>query len=75
VLGGDGKIMCIPGINDGAAAVLLMSGTEATKRGLTPLARVVSYAQVGVDPSVMGIGPVGAVRKAVSSLLLCVYCE
>lgn len=59
-------IMTIVGINDGAAAVLLMSGTEAAARGLEPLARIVSFAQVGVDPAIMGIGPVGAIRKAVS---------
>ncbi len=52
------------GINDGAAAVLLMSETEAEKRGLTPLARIVSYATVGLDPSIMGVGPIFASRKA-----------
>ncbi|XP_007439688.1 acetyl-CoA acetyltransferase, cytosolic [Python bivittatus] len=53
------------GINDGAAAVILMKKSEAVKRNLTPLAQIVSSAQVGVDPSVMGIAPVTAIRKAV----------
>lgn len=52
------------GINDGAAAVLLMRASEAEKRGIEPLARIVSYATVGVDPSVMGVGPIKASRKA-----------
>ena len=52
------------GINDGAAAVLLMSADEAAKRGLTPLARIASYATAGVDPSIMGVGPIAASRKA-----------
>ena len=52
------------GINDGAAAVLLMSADEAESRGIEPLARIVSYATVGLDPSIMGTGPVGASRKA-----------
>ncbi|KAK7791714.1 hypothetical protein R5R35_000288 [Gryllus longicercus] len=52
------------GINDGAAAVVLMSGEEAESRGLTPLAKVVSYAQTGVDPAVMGTGPIPAVKHA-----------
>lgn len=52
------------GINDGAAAVLLMSSGEAERRGIEPLARIVSYATAGVDPSIMGIGPVNASRKA-----------
>ncbi|KAM3851851.1 acetyl-CoA acetyltransferase, cytosolic-like [Vipera latastei] len=53
------------GINDGAAAVILMKKSEAIKRNLTPLAWIVSSAQVGVDPSVMGIAPITAIRKAV----------
>ncbi|KAF7253785.1 Acetyl-CoA acetyltransferase, cytosolic [Varanus komodoensis] len=53
------------GINDGAAAVVLMRKAEAVQRGLTPLARIVSWAQAGVDPSVMGIAPVPAIRKAI----------
>ena len=52
------------GINDGAGAVVLMSADEASRRGLTPLARIVSWAQVGVDPAVMGTGPIPASRKA-----------
>ena len=52
------------GINDGAAAVILMSAAEAAKRGLKPLAKVVSFAHVGVDPSIMGTGPIPASRKA-----------
>jgi acetyl-CoA C-acetyltransferase len=52
------------GINDGAAAVVLMSAAEAKKRGLTPLARIVSWAQAGVDPSIMGTGPIPASKKA-----------
>jgi acetyl-CoA C-acetyltransferase len=52
------------GINDGAAAVVLMSAEEANKRGLTPMARIVSWATAGVDPSVMGTGPIPASRKA-----------
>ncbi|MXZ51337.1 MAG: acetyl-CoA C-acetyltransferase [Rhodobacteraceae bacterium] len=52
------------GINDGAAVVLLMSRDEAEKRGIEPLATIVSYATAGVDPSIMGIGPVNASRKA-----------
>ena len=52
------------GINDGAAAMVLMSADEAKRRGLTPLARIVSWAQVGVDPAIMGSGPIPASRKA-----------
>ena len=52
------------GINDGAAAVVLMTTAEASRRGLKPLARIVSWAQVGVDPSIMGTGPIPASRKA-----------
>ena len=52
------------GINDGAAAVVLMTAAEASRRGLKPLARIVSWAQVGVDPSIMGTGPIPASRKA-----------
>ena len=52
------------GINDGAAVVILMSEKEATKRGLTPLARIASWASVGVDPSIMGSGPIPASRAA-----------
>ena len=52
------------GINDGAAAALMMTAKEAEIRGIEPLARIVSYATVGIDPSIMGIGPVGASKKA-----------
>jgi len=52
------------GLNDGAAATLLMSADEAEKRGIEPLARIVSYATAGLDPSVMGVGPIYASRKA-----------
>ena len=52
------------GINDGAAALVLMSAGEAKKRGLKPLARIASWAQAGVDPKVMGSGPIPASRKA-----------
>ena len=52
------------GINDGAAALLLTSLEEAKKRSITPLAKIVSWSSVGVDPSVMGLGPIGAVREA-----------
>lgn len=52
------------GINDGAAAVLLMSGAEAVRQGKRPLARIVSRAVAGVDPRVMGLGPIPATRKA-----------
>ncbi len=52
------------GINDGAAVLVLMSATEAAKRGLTPLARIASWASCGVDPAIMGIGPVPASRRA-----------
>lgn len=52
------------GINDGAAAVLMMTRAEADKRGLTPLASVKSWAHAGVDPQIMGTGPIDATRKA-----------
>jgi acetyl-CoA C-acetyltransferase len=52
------------GINDGAAALVLMTAAEAQKRGLTPLARIVSWATAGVDPAIMGSGPIPASRKA-----------
>ncbi len=52
------------GINDGAAAVVLMTAAEAAKRGLTPLARIASWATAGVDPAIMGSGPIPASRKA-----------
>jgi len=52
------------GINDGAAAVVLMTGKEAEKRGVAPLARIVSWAHAGVDPAIMGTGPIPASRAA-----------
>ena len=52
------------GLNDGAAATLLMSETEAGRRGIQPLARIVSWATAGVDPQIMGTGPIPASRKA-----------
>ncbi|WAC29164.1 acetyl-CoA C-acetyltransferase [Ancylobacter sp. SL191] len=52
------------GINDGAAAVVLMSAAKAASAGKTPLARIVSWAQAGVDPAIMGSGPIPASRKA-----------
>jgi acetyl-CoA C-acetyltransferase len=52
------------GINDGAAALVLMSAAEADRRGLAPLARIASWATAGVDPAVMGSGPIPASRKA-----------
>ncbi len=52
------------GLNDGAAATLLMSADDAEKRGIEPLARIVSYATAGLDPSIMGVGPIYASRKA-----------
>jgi acetyl-CoA C-acetyltransferase len=54
------------GINDGAAALVLMSAEAAAKRGLTPLARIVSWATAGVDPAVMGSGPIPASRAALA---------
>lgn len=52
------------GINDGAAALVVMSAAEAARRGLTPLARIASWATAGVDPAIMGTGPIPASRKA-----------
>jgi len=52
------------GINDGAAAVVLMTADEAAKRGITPLARIVAWATAGVDPAIMGTGPIPASRMA-----------
>ena len=52
------------GINDGAAATVLMSAEDAEKRGIAPMARIVSYATVGLDPKIMGVGPIYASRKA-----------
>jgi acetyl-CoA C-acetyltransferase len=52
------------GLNDGAAAVLLMTARTAEKRGIEPLARIASYATAGLDPSIMGVGPIYASKKA-----------
>jgi acetyl-CoA C-acetyltransferase len=52
------------GINDGAAAIVVMSEAKAKELGIKPLARVAAYASVGVEPSIMGVGPVPACRKA-----------
>ena len=52
------------GLNDGAAGVILMTAEEAEKRGIEPLARIVSYATAGLDPTIMGVGPIYASRKA-----------
>ena len=56
------------GINDGAAALVLMTDQEAASRGITPLARIVSWTQVGVDPAIMGSGPIPASRKALEKV-------
>jgi acetyl-CoA C-acetyltransferase len=63
---GDGTVTAgnASGINDGAAALVLMSADEAAKRGVEPLGRIVSWATAGVDPAVMGSGPIPASRKA-----------
>jgi acetyl-CoA C-acetyltransferase len=52
------------GINDGAAVVVVMTASEAAKRGLKPLARIAAFATAGVDPAIMGTGPIPATRKA-----------
>ena len=52
------------GINDGAAAIVVMTAAEAKRRGLTPMARIVSWATAGVDPAIMGTGPIPSSRKA-----------
>ena len=52
------------GLNDGAAAMVLMTADEAKKRGLTPLARIASWASAGVEPEIMGTGPIPAMKKA-----------
>ena len=54
------------GINDGAAAIVLMASDEAERRGIAPRARIVSWAQAGVDPAIMGSGPIPASRKALT---------
>ncbi|MBC6437062.1 MAG: acetyl-CoA C-acetyltransferase [Rhodobacteraceae bacterium] len=62
--GGSVTAASASGLNDGAAAVLLMSAETAEKRGIQPLARIASYATAGLDPSIMGVGPIYASRKA-----------
>ena len=57
------------GINDGAAVVMVMTHQNATNHLLPPLAKIVTWAQAGVDPSVMGTGPIPAIKTAVSTLL------
>jgi len=52
------------GLNDGAAALVIMTAKEAARRGLTPLARIASWATAGVDPQIMGTGPIPSTRKA-----------
>ncbi len=54
------------GINDAAAAVVLMDRATAAKKGLKPMARLLAYGHAGVDPKIMGMGPVGAVKKALA---------
>ena len=60
------------GVNDGAAAIVVMSERQARERGLTPLGLVESYASVGVPPRIMGIGPIPAIRKALATANLTV---
>ncbi|WP_099187530.1 acetyl-CoA C-acetyltransferase [Tepidibacter mesophilus] len=60
------------GINDGAAGLVIMSKEKCEELGLEPLATIVSYASKGVDPSIMGIGPVDAVKKALDKANLCI---
>lgn len=57
------------GINDGAAALVLMSKEEALKRGSPVLAKIVAYTQAGVEPEIMGIGPVPAIEALVSKVI------
>ena len=54
------------GMNDGAAAVVLMSAESAASKGIRPLARIVAFAESGIDPDVMGMGPVHAIELVVS---------
>jgi len=56
------------GINDGAAGVIIMSRKKAKELGISPLAKIVSYSVVGVDPDIMGIGPVPATKKALDKI-------
>lgn len=57
------------GINDGAAALVLMSAEQAAKKGIPALAKIVAIAETGVEPDIMGIGPVPAVELVVSNIL------
>lgn len=57
-------------MNDGAAAVILMSQEAAANKGITPLANIVAVAQVGVEPRIMGIGPVDAIKLVVSIIII-----
>ena len=70
----DGKVTAgnASGINDGASSLILMTAEEAEERGLKPMARVVSYGHAGVDPSIMGIGPVPAMENALAKANLSV---
>lgn len=61
------------GLIDGAAVCVLMSAEEARNRSLQPLCRIVSWAQAGVDPAIMGMEPVDATRKAVSCSEICCH--
>ena len=54
------------GINDAAAAVVLMEKSAAAKKGLKPMARLVAYGHAGIDPKIMGLGPVSAVQRALA---------
>jgi acetyl-CoA C-acetyltransferase len=71
---GDGSVTAgnASGINDGAVAILVMSADKARELGLKPLAKIVSYASAGVDPKVMGIGPIPATKKALEKAGLAV---
>jgi acetyl-CoA C-acetyltransferase len=55
------------GINDGAAAMMLAGGQAVKKYGLKPMARLIGWGQAGVDPAIMGVGPIGAVKRALAS--------
>ena len=58
------------GINDGAAALVVMSGEKAKSLGIKPLAKIISYASSGVDPSIMGMGPVESCKSALQKAKL-----
>lgn len=59
------------GINDGAAVVVLSSGSQLQAKGLKPLAKILGFVEVGIDPMSMGLGPIGAVNKLVNILIIC----